>query len=128
MTRNTGRAKLPPCEGKYVFRSLVTVDVVLAGSVAANPTSSQSRHDTVVSPRATTIRISNVGAAPLLIRSVGTHPFEQLGLHQLTRNIAVLQWQTSGSEPRPETCVLVVKGLRLSYEDPLRSVRGSGSV
>ena len=97
MTRNTGRAKLPPCEGKYVFRSLVTVDVVLAGSVAANPTSSQSRHDTVVvSTRAMTIRISNVGAAPLLIRSVGTHPFEQLGLHQLTRNIAVLQWQNLG--------------------------------
>lgn len=36
--------------------------------------------------------------------------------------------RTSGSEPRPETCVIVVKGLRLSYEDLLRSVRGSRSV
>jgi hypothetical protein len=32
VTSNTSRAKLAPCEGEYVFRSLVTVDVVLAGS------------------------------------------------------------------------------------------------
>jgi len=53
-------------------------------------TSSRSRHDTVVvSPRALTIRISNVGAAPSLIRSVGTHLFQELGLYQSTTNIEV---------------------------------------